>query len=58
MMLFMVVMAVAVLGAHAAPQQAPIPEARGLEVTPVPIISQTQTDSVDGSFNYRYNNLY
>lgn len=54
----MVVMAVAVLGAHAAPQQAPIPEARGLEVTPVPIISQTQTDSVDGSFNYRYNNLY
>lgn len=52
MMFLLSVMAVVIIGASAAPQQAPL-QSPASDVTPVPIVSQSETNNADGSFNYR-----
>lgn len=54
--LFVTVLALAVIGALAAPQhglEAISGIAPGSEVTPIPIIDQTDSNNGDGSFSYR-----
>lgn len=52
MMYFLTVIAVAVAYVHAAPQQTIVAVSGASEVTPVPIVSQSESSSADGSFNY------
>lgn len=54
MMYYMTVIALAAVYVHAAPQQAivAVSGAADSTVTPVPIVSQSESSSADGSFNY------
>lgn len=52
--LFVTLLAVAAIGVFGAPQQAFEPVSATSDVTPVPIISQSESNNVDGSFNYRF----
>lgn len=55
--LFVTVLIVAVVGVLAAPQQPIQPISAFVpasDVTPIPIIDQTDTNNGDGSFSYRF----